>query len=356
MPDGESKPLVSIVLPMYNEEAIVESSLRAVTTHLDGLRDRFRFEILVVDDGSTDRSHELVGSFVADNPEIRLLKHKTNFRLGQALRFAFGASKGDYVVTFDADLTYDCGHIDRLLEALIDDGARIAIASPYMAGGEVRGVPARRLFLSKAANRFLGMTALDDLHTVTGLVRAYDGPFIRTLGLKAVDSDVNTEIIYKAQILRARIVEIPAVLDWTVVEGDRRAISGFNTRLYWVTAKQLVLGFLFRPFMFFLGPAAVMLGLSLLAAGHWAWAAVSVYGDPGVDTWSEAVRHAADEELLSVVVAAVTLLLAVVLGAVAVITLQAKRYFEELFHLTTTVRRLASGERAYRGAAATPPP
>lgn len=339
-------PLVSVIIPMYNEEAVAARSLETVVAHLGNLADRFRFEVLVVDDGSTDDTRAIVEAFAADHPVVRLLAHRTNFRLGQALRFAIRASRGDYLVTFDADLTYSVDHITRLLDAISETHARIVIASPYMAGGETRGIPRSRLFLSKSANKFLGLTALDELSTLTGLVRAYDGPFIRTLDLKAVDVDVNTEVIYKAQVLRARIIEIPAVLDWTQM-ADRRRIKGINWRLYIVTLKQLILGFLFKPFLFFFLPGLLLLLIAVLASGHLLYTTVDIHGGVGW-TWSEALREAVGTELVSVTVAAISFTLGVALMAFTAIVMQAKRYFDELYHLGTTIRRAVSDEAAFQ--------
>jgi hypothetical protein len=174
--------------------------------------------------------------------------------------------------------------------------------------------------MSRWANRFLSMTAQGRISTITGLVRAYDGRFIRDLDLKAVDVDVNIEIVYKAQILRARIVEIPAVLDWTFIRAHRGR-QRLSARLVWNTLKSLVSGFLFRPFMFFFLPGVVLTGIAVaagLADRHW--------------------------------LAALTLLLGIQLLSLGFITLQAKRYFEELFHLGTTVhaRLRAPDEEALR--------
>jgi glycosyltransferase involved in cell wall biosynthesis len=337
---------VSIIVPMYNEEAVALESLEAIEAHLLTLADRFEFEILVVDDGSTDATTRIIDEAGEVLPHVRLLRHPTNFRLGQALRYGISQSRGDFLVTFDADLTYDVGHITRLLDAIESSSARIVIASPYMEGGEARGVPRSRLFLSRTANRFLGITALDSLSTLTGLVRAYDGPFMRTLNLKAVDVDVNTEIIYKAQVLRARIVEIPAVLDWTAMP-DRRQIKGINWRLYIVTLKQLILGFLFKPFLFFFLPGMVFLVLALAATTHVALTAIDLHGGNDSFTWSEALRQACDEELVSATVAGVSFTLGMALVALTAVVIQAKRYFDELFHLGTMLRRQLSDEPVF---------
>lgn len=340
-------PLVSIIIPMYNEEAVADRSLEAVVAHLDGLRERFRFEVLVVDDGSTDATADAVEAVSARHHEVRLLRHPTNFRLGQALRFGVRQSRGDYLVTFDADLTYSVEHITQLLDAIVSSGARIVIASPYMKGGEAKGIPWQRLFLSRSANRFLGLTALDSLSTLTGLVRAYDGPFLRTLDLKAVDVDVNTEIIYKAQVMRARIIEIPAVLDWTQM-ADRRRIKGINWRLYIVTLKQLILGFLFKPFLFFFLPGMLLILLAVGACGHLVWTAFDLHADAPSATWSEALGDAFRLELVSATVATLAFTIGIALVALTAIVMQAKRYFDELYHLGTTIRREIGDETAFR--------
>jgi hypothetical protein len=249
------------------------------------------------------------------------------------------------VITFDADLSYTTDHIRRLLDAITETGARVVIASPYMQGGRTYGIPFMRRILSRGANWFLGLTAQDNLKTVTGLVRAYDGPFIRTLDLKAVDTDVNTEIIYKAQLLRARIEEIPAELDWHNL-GTRRPVKGFNSRLYWGTAKQLVSGFLFRPFMFFLVPGLLLLLVSL---GFGVWAVRAVAQTPGAvdESWIDATNATIRTRPIIFAAGAASMVIGLQLVSLAIVTLQAKRYFEELFHLGTSVRRTGSEEPAF---------
>jgi glycosyltransferase involved in cell wall biosynthesis len=346
------RPLVSVVVPVYNEAALFEPCMTRLVEHLRTLEDRWEFEVLVVDDGSTDTTAAMADAFAAAHPGVRVLRHVTNFRLGSALRFGFGQSRGEYVVTFDSDLSYSPDHIDRLLETISATRAKIVIASPYMEGGRTTAVPPFRRVLSSWANRFLSLTAQQNLtsqtrlRTLTGLVRAYDGLFIRTLDLKAVDADVNTEIVYKAQILRARIEEIPAHLDWSAIVAHRGK-GRIDPRLVWTTLKQLVAGFLFRPFMFFILPGLLLL---LVSAVFGTWAAVVVsqeYGDLPMAhrSLSAAITGGLDRSPESFLVAIVALLLAVLLLGLGVLALQAKRYFEELFHLGTAVLRASSGGR-----------
>ncbi|MDQ1710986.1 MAG: dolichol-phosphate mannosyltransferase [Frankiaceae bacterium] len=312
--------MVTLVVPVYNEADIFVASLTGLHEYMTSLSDRWDWELVVIDDGSTDLTGSLADTFAATRDNVRVHHQRTNLRLGQGVRDGVALSRGDYVVTFDCDLSYAPDHIGRLLDTIDETGADIVIASPYMRGGATRKIPFSRRVMSRWANRFLSMTAQGRISTITGLVRAYDGRFIRDLDLKAVDVDVNIEIVYKAQILRARIVEIPAVLDWTFIRAHRGR-QRLSARLVWNTLKSLVSGFLFRPFMFFFLPGVVLTGIAVaagLADRHW--------------------------------LAALTLLLGIQLLSLGFITLQAKRYFEELFHLGTTVhaRLRAPDEDALR--------
>ena len=184
-----------------------------------GDEDRYRWELIIVNDGSSDNTGEVAEKCAAEWENVYVLHHPYNFRLGQALRFAFSNCRGDYVVVMDVDLSYSVDHIERMLTKIRETKAKIVIASPYMKGGVVLNVPPFRKFLSKWANWYLCLMVAKDgfsdrLTTITGMVRTYDQEFLSRLILKAMDVTINSEIIYKAMILRARIVEIPAQLDW----------------------------------------------------------------------------------------------------------------------------------------------
>jgi dolichol-phosphate mannosyltransferase len=94
--------------------------------------------------------------------------------MGRALRTGFEKSEGDILVTIDADLSYSPSHINKLVSELLNDETiDIAVGSPYMEGGSVKNVPFSRLFISKAANKFVGFSMTENLSTVTSVLRAY---------------------------------------------------------------------------------------------------------------------------------------------------------------------------------------
>ena len=187
-----------------------------------------------------------------------------------------------------------------------------------MPGGRSTGVPFLRNLASRTANRILSLTASGRIHTLTGMVRAYDRRFVSALNLKAMGTEVNTEIIYKAQLLRAHIVEIPAHLDWTVMRGVPRRST---MRLANSTIRSLLSAFIFRPFMFFIIPGLVIGALGVVGV-------FVTFGTPRPRT----ATGVAGRVPRPLAVAAIMLFL-------GILTLQAKRYFEELFHLGTSILR-----------------
>lgn len=332
------KPMISVVLPAYNEEALIEESLELVCEHLTTIEDRYRWEVLVVDDGSTDSTPSIVRRFAESEDRVELLRHITNFNLGQALRYAFNRASGDYVITLDTDLSYAPEHIELLADTIVETRAKIVIASPYAKGGTVTAVPRLRELLSRAANRLLAMTAKGRLTTITGMVRAYDSRFIKSLDLKAWDAEVNTEIIYKAQLLRALIVEVPAHLDWSRQQlvGERRVSS---IRLSRAIASQTFSSFLFRPFMYFIIPGLVILALAVYSIAWAAYHTFRFWASPEIDDFSDGVLLAFELSPHSFVVGGISLIVAIQLISLGTLSAQNKRYFDEVFHLGTSVLR-----------------
>src|SRR5690606_20443702 len=186
--------MISVVLPAYNEEAMIGQTLKEVCDYLKGIEDRYPWEVIVVDDGSRDRTSEIVEEFARDEPRVRLLRHRTNFNLGQALRYAFNQARGDFVITLDSDLSCGPEHIGLLADTIVETGAKVVIASPYVKGGKVSAVLKTREWLSRAANRLLSLTAKGSLTTVTGMVRAYDRRFVQSLDLKARSEEHTSEL------------------------------------------------------------------------------------------------------------------------------------------------------------------
>jgi hypothetical protein len=367
----DPRPLVSILVAAYNEGAILERNLGEIHAHMRGLEDRYRFELVVVDDGSTDRTAEIALDFAGRHANVRVLRHPRNYRLGQALRFGFGQCRGEYIVTLDVDLSYAPEHIGRLLERIAATKAKIVVASPYMRGGRTTRVPLLRKLLSRWGNRFLALTARGmspsgDVSTLTGMTRAYDARFVRSLSLRSMGMEINTEVLYKAMILGARIEEIPGHLDWTAQrESHQVRRSGMRIRRGIVFS--LLTGFIIRPVAFFIVPGIL---LHLVSWYVVAWVAIHVithYREVaalggGFDAIiSESLARAFRQSPHAFVVGGVSLIVSMQLIGLGVLALQLQQYFDELFHLGTRVyshsrelERIAAASRAEAEAAGGP--
>lgn len=337
-----SKPLVSLVLPCFNEGGVLEENFAVIVDYLKQLESQYRFEILVVNDGSRDNTAEVAESLREKYPAIRVLSHPTNFGLGQAFKTAFAQSRGEFVITMDVDLSYSPDHIGTMLETIRKTRAKLVLASAYMEGGRLTNVPRLRRTLSIWGNRFLRVFARGNISTITCMVRAYDGPFIRSLVLRSTGMDIMPEVVYKTMVMRGRIEQVPAHLDWTrqVAAGVKRSSS---MRILKHVFSTILSGFVFRPFMFLVLPGLALLAFSVYTnfwmLTHFVEAFVALPADlPGSRT-SAAVADAFSKYPHTFVLGLLSLMLALLLIGMGAIALQAKRYFEELYYLGVSVRR-----------------
>ena len=117
-------PKVTVVVPCFNEEATLEATLDELVGAL--VDAPFTFEVVVVDDGSRDRSAEITRAYAHRDPRVRLVKHRQNQGSGQAIWSGIQSAAGEYVIYVPADGQFDHGEIPRFVEAA-EAGADIVI-------------------------------------------------------------------------------------------------------------------------------------------------------------------------------------------------------------------------------------
>lgn len=341
---AQEKTFVSIVVPCYNEEAILPGNLDVIIAYMKEREYKYRWEIVIINDGSKDKTGEIADSFAEQYAQIRAIHHPVNLNLGNAMQSGFRHSKGDVIVVMDVDLSYGVVYIEQMVDKLNEAVADVVIASPYMEGGKVTAVPFLRKVMSKWVNRFMRMAAQDKYHTFTGMVRAYRRDYILNVNLKTKDYEVMPEIMYKSMILRARMIEIPAHLDWT----EQNKFAGKRTssmKIIRSTISSLMSSFIFRPYLFFVIIGFFLLALSMYQLIWLLYDTLSALPEihnmvPKIDypfSYSLALQFKKNPQ--SFLVGGITFIASIQFLSLGFISLQNKRYFEELFHLGTSIRK-----------------
>jgi glycosyltransferase involved in cell wall biosynthesis len=336
---------ISVVLPCYNEEAIIEANVNTVISYLEGKKHKYKWEILIINDGSKDRTGELADKLEQEYTCVRVIHHHANLNLGHALQTGFRNAKGDVIVVLDLDMSYSVDHIELMVDALCASSADVVVASPYMKGGKVTAVPFTRKLMSKWVNKLMSVAAQETFHTFTGMVRAYRKEFIRYVNLKTTDYEINPEIMYKSMILRARIVEVPAHLDWS----EQNKFKGKRTsslRVIRGLFSGLMSAFIFRPYFFFVSIGAILLALSLYQL-IWLLAdtlkALSDLQNSSITVdypFSYSLAEQFKKNPQTFLVGGITFIASIQFLSLGFLSLQSKRYFDELFHLGTSLRKL----------------
>jgi len=349
---AHERPLVSIVLPAFNEAAILSDHVHVLIDYLGTLAQAYRFEMIIVNDGSRDETGAIAAQLAAESEGIRVFHHPRNFGLGQALKTGFAQCLGRYVVVLDIDLSYGPEHVGLMLDRMTSTGARLVLASPYMRGGRVVAVPWLRIAFSRVANWFLARVSGQRISTMTCMVRAIDGRFLRALHLRSTGMDVMPEMIHKAKLLRASIEEVPAELNWerqNRVAGKRRSSLKVAQQIAGTTLS----AFLLRPFTFLLVPGLLLLAFAAYVNTWMVIHFMEAHAELGavggtVRGMSAPLALAYARYPHTYIVGLLSLMLAIQLIGMAMLSLQNKRYFDELFHLGSTVLREQREDRLRR--------
>ena len=260
----------SIIIPCYNEEKIIVATLTKLLHYLAENYPSNDIEVLLINDGSRDRTEALVKEFAENHPLINIHSFKYNQGRGAAVIKGLSMAKQDYVLVLDADLSYDTFHIRQILDIFVGEpSVDCVVVSPYAAGGKVRNVPWMRHFISRMANRILSRSFSLELTTVTSVVRGYKRQSYRGIQFIERGKELHLEILRNLDLVGAKIVEIPGVLEWKDKSRSGRLKWG---QIFTTTRKHLLYGLLNRPtrFLKFLTVGTLFVGVyeSILLAVH----------------------------------------------------------------------------------------
>jgi len=207
------RPRVAVVIPVCNEQ----DSLQVLRIRLGelqrGLQDRFIVFYLFVDDGSTDRTVELIPRVVPPGAAHQVVSHGTNRGLGEAFRTAFQiVGCAEIVCTIDADCSYRADNLIPMINRLTQGKADVVVASPYHPQGGVDGVPAWRLALSRRCSQLYRLASPVKLYTYTSMFRVYRGAVVRAATFQSSGFVSTVELLMSASYLGYRIDEYPVIL------------------------------------------------------------------------------------------------------------------------------------------------
>jgi len=197
---------LTVVMPAFHEAEILETSVKTVA---EGLRERGRpFEIIIVQNGSTDGTDSIAESLATSFPEVRV-EQRAEADYGRALRAGLLAARGDVVVNFDTDF-FDLGFLDAAV-ALVSaaNGPTIVVGSKRGEGSHDERAPMRKLataVFSTVLRVAFGLH-VSDTHGIKAMNRATVQPFARacTFGQDLFD----TELILRVERARLQTAEIP---------------------------------------------------------------------------------------------------------------------------------------------------
>jgi len=190
---------VSCVLPAYNEQECIEEAVIAARKALQ--LNTEEFEIIAVDDGSTDNTLEILNGLKSIVPELTVVKHDCNIGYGAALKDGFLISRYDLVFYTDSDLQFDITEIEKLLpftnEFDIVTGYRIK-----------RNDPAIRLYLSRGFNSLVGLMFRLRVKDINCAFKIFKRFIFDEIQIESNEFFVDTEILAKCKAKELKIKEV----------------------------------------------------------------------------------------------------------------------------------------------------
>jgi glycosyltransferase involved in cell wall biosynthesis len=197
---SEPRRCLSVIIPCYNEQGTIASLIALVQSS------PWVQEIIVVDDGSQDKSREILEAI--SDPQVRVIMHTVNQGKGAALRTGFSHATSEFVIVQDADLEYDPSEYPLVLEPLLDNRADVVFGSRFLSGRPHRVL----YFWHSLGNRFL--TLMSNMFTDLNLTdmetcyKCFRREVIQAIDIEEDRFGFEPEITAKLAKLHLRIYEV----------------------------------------------------------------------------------------------------------------------------------------------------
>ena len=198
---------LSILIPVYNERAVAERSLRQVLAA--PLPENMDRELIIVDDCSTDGTSAILERLAASDPRIRLFRHAVNRGKGAAVRSAIEQATGDFCIVQDADLEYDPNEYPILLKPMLSGHADAVFGSRYLAGVQTRVLPFWHSRINKYLTLISNMFSNLNLTDMETCYKVFRTDLLKSIPVRSDRFGFEPEITMKCAKRRLRIYEVP---------------------------------------------------------------------------------------------------------------------------------------------------
>ncbi len=203
----------SIVIPVYNELANIAAVIEAVK-HVD-----IDKEIIIVDDGSTDGTSEVLEHYREDQM-VRIHSSVLNFGKGTAIRVGLKYATGDVIVIQDADLEYDPQQIPELIRPIVEGKAEVVYGSRFL--GSISGMKLANYIANRLLTLFANLLYQAGITDEATCYKAFRADIIKSLPLKCLRFEFCPEVTARIRKRGIRILEIPIHYSGrTVAEGKK---------------------------------------------------------------------------------------------------------------------------------------
>lgn len=202
---------LTIAVPLYNEEAGIENLHNELMPVVKEIRKYRDVGILLVNDGSSDNTQDLLEKFFLETKNCKIIKHTSNLNLDGFFRTSIKTCETDLIVFLDSDCTFDPTYIIKMLD-LLDSETDIVNGSPYHPEGGVQGVNKARLALSYFSNSLYRAITRTKLHTFTSIFKLYRLNSIRNIEIQNKGFVSVAEVFIKAINEGSSVKELPCIL------------------------------------------------------------------------------------------------------------------------------------------------
>jgi SAM-dependent methyltransferase len=227
--------LVSILVPVFNEQELVFESLRRAFAA--PLPQDLSRELIVVDDGSTDGSWERIQEFASQYPGVLALRHSANQGKGAAVRTAVGRAQGEFCLIQDSDLEYSPTDYPQMLAPLVERHADAVIGSRFLTRQERRVLYYWHSFGNRILTNFCNMFSNLNLTDVFCGYKAFRTSLLQSIPLRTDGFGWEVEVIVKLAHRDVRVYEVPISYNGRTYEEGKKVGSSAALAGLWASVR-----------------------------------------------------------------------------------------------------------------------